>query len=189
MNSVRHVTQFLQVHSMPPFQRQNLRDYLRRKSQRTTMENTTDNSAMVSPPNPLAAAPKTGSERPRFTRADLIAQLTPWCPNATPDEIFSRVMALGGYQEIEPGAEIYERVSFEEFLQLNSIQQVSAELMRYTRAELIAPVQAQYRNLTEEQAFERVMALGNYREVESSGLFERVSFEEFPDFNRLRRLE
>jgi hypothetical protein len=61
--------------------------------------------------------------------------------------------------------------------------------MRYTRAELIAPVQAQYRNLTEEQAFERVMALGNYREVESSGLFERVSFEEFPDFNRLRRLE
>jgi hypothetical protein len=144
-------------------------------------------------PPPESLFPLITAARPsrRSTRAELIAQTPRLYPNESPDEIFSRVMALGTFRETEQGSGLYEFVSREEFLQQyrDSGQLVNdPRSIRYTRNDLIIPVQGRD-FLSPDEAFARVMSSGNYRETEmGSGLYERVSWEEFLEFARRRRL-
>jgi hypothetical protein len=140
-------------------------------------------------PTPLitAAPPSRG-----ITRAQLITAHRSY-PNENQDEVLARVMAFGAHRETEPGSGLYELVSREEFLQhyRDSGQLVDDDdprMTRYTRDDLIIPVQGRG-FLSPDEAFARVMASGNYRETEmGSGLYERVSWEEFLEFARKRRL-
>jgi hypothetical protein len=141
-------------------------------------------------PTPLitAAPPSQG-----ITRAELIDQTPRLYPNESPDEVFSRVIAFGMFHETEPGSGLYELVSREEFLQYyrdsgQLVDDHDPRMIRYTRDDLIIPVQGRD-FLSPDEAFARVTASGNYRETEmGSGLYERVSWEEFLEFSRRRRL-
>jgi hypothetical protein len=141
-------------------------------------------------PTPLitAARPSQG-----ITRDQLIAQTPRLYPNESPDEVFSRVIAFGMFRETDPGSGFYEFVSREGFLQHyrdlgQLVDDHDPRTTRYTRDDLIIPVQGRD-FLSPDEAFARVMASGNYRETEmGSGLYERVSWEEFLEFARRRRL-
>ena len=97
------------------------------------------------------------------------------------------------FNETGPGSRLYRLVSREEFLQHyrdsgHLTDYPDPRTTRYTRADLIIPVQGRD-FLSPDEAFARVMESGNYRETEmGSGLYERVSWEEFLEFARKRRL-
>jgi hypothetical protein len=146
-------------------------------------------------PPPESPTPLITAVRPSqgITRAELMAQTPRLYPNESPDEVFSRVMAFGMFRETEQGSGLYEFVSREGFLQHyrdlgQLVDDHDPRMARYTRDDLIIPVQGRD-FLSPDEAFARVMASGNYRETEmGSGLYERVSWEEFLEFARRRRL-
>jgi hypothetical protein len=144
-------------------------------------------------PSPESPLPLITAARPReeITRAQLITAHRAY-PNENDDEVIARVMAFGVYREMEPDSGLYEIVSREEFLQhyrdLEQLIDDDPRMTRYTREDLIVPIQGR-EFLSSDEAFARVMASGNYRETEmGSGLYEKVSWEEFLEFSRRRRL-
>jgi hypothetical protein len=63
-----------------------------------------------------STTPEQAEEPRRYTRTELGALFHAYNPDITLDEVIRRVISFGSYKETYPGSDLYEEVSFEEFV-------------------------------------------------------------------------